>query len=199
MSEVVRDPNGVFTCPRCGRPVAYKGRGRRPVWCSAQCRVEASIERRSNRMVGVEPLVVRVVPPKQRVSAWEENERRRLQATLTEDAVSVMVAENPLLLVKVLERTKRSAESGSDAQRAVAPQRLRDTANAIAPDTSVPAFPAGVHVQHQSWKRSALEWATLLNELATQLGNGQFYSRDLPLIDEPLRLLAERYVRRRTA
>ena len=55
MSEVVRDPNGVFACPRCGRPVTYKGRGRRPVWCSAQCRVEASIERRGNRMVGVEP------------------------------------------------------------------------------------------------------------------------------------------------
>jgi len=39
----------------------------------------------------------------------------------------------------------------------------------------------------------------LLNELATQLGNGQFYSRDLPLIDEPLHLHAERHVRRRNA
>jgi len=199
MSEVVRDPDGVFACPRCGRPVIYKGRGRRPVWCSTQCRVEASIERRGNRVVGVEPRVVKVIPPKQRASEWELNERRRLQATLSEDAVSVMVAENPLLLVKVLERTKRSAESGSDAQRAVVAQRLRDAANAIAPDTSIPASPAGVRVQHQSWKRSALEWATLLNELATQLANGQFYSRDLPLIDEPLRLLAERYVRRRNA
>jgi hypothetical protein len=197
MSEVVRDPNGVFACPRCGRPVTYKGRGRRPVWCSAQCRVEASIERRGNRMVGVEPRVVRVIPPKQRVSEWEENERRRLQVPLTEDSVSGMVAENPLLLVKVLERTKRSAETGTDAQRAVVAQRLRDTADAITPDTSMPAGPAGVRVQHQSWKRSALEWATLLNELATQLANGRFYSRDLPLIDEPLHLLAERYVRRR--
>jgi DNA-directed RNA polymerase subunit RPC12/RpoP len=198
MSEVVRDPNGVFACPRCGRPVLYKGRGRRPVWCSTQCRVEASIERRGNRMVGVEPHVVTVIPPKQRVSEWEENERRRLRATLTEDAVSVMVAENPLLLVKVLERTKRSAESGSDAQREVVAQRLRETADAIAPDTALPAGPAGVRVHHQSWKRSAAEWATLLNELATQLANGQFYSRDLPLIDEPLHLLAERYVRRRS-
>jgi hypothetical protein len=199
MSEVVRDPNGVFACPRCGRLVTYKGRGRRPVWCSAQCRVEASIERRGNRMVGIEPRVVRVIPPKQRVSEWEENERRRLQATLTEDAVSLMVAENPLLLVKVLERTERSTESGSDAQRAVVARRLRDTADAIAPDTSMPAGPAGVRVQHQSWKRSALEWATLLKELANQLANGQFYTRDLALIDEPLHLLAERYVRRRGA
>lgn len=42
-----------------------------------------------------------------------------------------------------------------------------------------------------------LEWVTLLNELSTQLGNGQFYTRDLPLLDEPLHLVAERYVRRR--
>lgn len=46
----------------------YSGRGRRPIWCSAKCRVEASIERRGNRMVGVEPRVIRVVdappPPK---------------------------------------------------------------------------------------------------------------------------------------
>lgn len=31
MSEIVRDPNRLFLCPRCGRPVTYKGRGRRPV------------------------------------------------------------------------------------------------------------------------------------------------------------------------
>ena len=147
-------------------------------------------------MVGVEPRVVRVIPPKQRVSEWEQNERRRLQATLSEDAVSVIVAENPLLLVKVFERTKRSAGSGSDAQRAVVAQRLRDTADAIAPDTSPPAGQVGVRVQHKSWKCSALEWATLLNELATQLATGQFYSRDLPTIDEPLRRVAEGYVRR---
>ena len=111
MSEVVRDPNGVFECTRCRRPVLYKGRGRRPVWCSARCRAEASIERRGNRMAGVEPRVATISPPKQRLSQWEENERRRLQATLTEDAVSVMVAENPLLLVKVLERTTRRVEA----------------------------------------------------------------------------------------
>src|SRR5664279_4289745 len=26
MSEIVRDPNQEFSCPRCGRPVTYKGR-----------------------------------------------------------------------------------------------------------------------------------------------------------------------------
>ena len=41
--------------------------------------------------------------------------------------------------------------------------------------------------------------ATMLDELAAQLGNGQFYSRDLPAIDEPLARVAERYLRRRSA
>jgi hypothetical protein len=88
MSEIVRDPNRVFLCPRCGSPVSYKGRGRRPVWCSARCRVEASIERRGNRMVGVEPRVVTVVPPRERLSEWEQNQRQRIQETLTQDTVA---------------------------------------------------------------------------------------------------------------
>lgn len=49
------------TCPRCGLPVTCKGRGRRPIWCSSTCRVEASIERKGNRLAGVEPRVVTVV------------------------------------------------------------------------------------------------------------------------------------------
>lgn len=47
-------------CPRCGAPVRYVGRGRRPIWCSARCRTAASIERRGNRIVGVQPKVVEV-------------------------------------------------------------------------------------------------------------------------------------------
>jgi hypothetical protein len=198
MSEVVRDPNGVFQCPRCGRPVTYKGRGRRPVWCSARCRVEASIERRGNRMVGVEPKVITIAPTRQRLSEWEQNERQRIQETLTENAVATMVADDPLLLVRILERTKVSAQSGTEAQRTVVATRLTETARAIAPDSSLLADPAGMPVQHQSRKRSAIEWATLLNELATQLGNGQFYTRDLPMIEEPLHRVAERFVRRRS-
>lgn len=48
-------------CPRCGSPVQYAGRGRRPIWCSARCRTAASIERKGNRLAGVQPRVVEVV------------------------------------------------------------------------------------------------------------------------------------------
>ena len=47
-------------CPRCGAPVQYAGRGRRPIWCSARCRTAASIERCGNRIVGVQPKVVQI-------------------------------------------------------------------------------------------------------------------------------------------
>jgi hypothetical protein len=52
--------------------------------------------------------------------------------------------------------------------------------------------------QARQRKRSAMEWATLLEELAAELGNGQFYRLDLPIIDEPIHRVAERYVRRRS-
>jgi len=198
VSEVVRDPNGVFACPRCGRPMTYKGRGRRPVWCSARCRVEASIERRGNRMVGVEPKVVTVVSPRQRITEWEHNERQRIQATLTEDAVAAMVADHPFLLARALERLRMSAQSNAEAQRRVIARRLMEAAHDIAPDTTVIADSDAWPLKGRGWKRSAMEWATLLDELAAQLGNGQFYSRDLPMIDEPLSRVAERYVRRRS-
>ncbi len=48
-------------------------------------------------------------------------------------------------------------------------------------------------------KRDADEWVALLNELAAQLANGQFYNRDLPSIDEPLAGVVDRYLRRRNA
>jgi len=41
-----------------------------------------------------------------------------------------------------------------------------------------------------------MEWVTLLEELGTQLANGQIYNRDLPVIDKPLSRLVERYLRR---
>lgn len=55
------DAAAQLECPRCGAPVQYAGRGRRPIWCSARCRTAASIERRGNRIVGVEPKVVQVI------------------------------------------------------------------------------------------------------------------------------------------
>lgn len=54
------DPAASSGCPRCGAPVQYAGRGRRPIWCSARCRTAASVERRGNRIVGVQPKVVQI-------------------------------------------------------------------------------------------------------------------------------------------
>ena len=87
MREVIRDPAKTFRCPRCGAPVTYKGRGRRPVWCSARCRVEASIERRGNEIVGVKPEVVKIVSPTTRVSDWEKERRRGIERNLDRGAV----------------------------------------------------------------------------------------------------------------
>ena len=196
MNEVLRDPNQAFECPRCGGPVTYKGRGRRPVWCSARCRVEASIERRGNRVVGVEPRVVTVVPPKQRVSEWEQNERRRIQATLTRDTLAAMLADDPLLLSRVLEPAKVSARSRTEAERRALARDLRKAAQDISPETPVAAGSDAWPLRGHGWKRGPMEWAVLLDELAQQLGNGQFYNRDLPLIDAPLYRVTERYVRR---
>lgn len=193
MSEVVRNPDGLFLCPRCGRAVTYKGRGRRPVWCSARCRVEASIERRGNRMVGVEPRVVTVVPPTMRLSQWEMNRRQQIEEALTRDVVITMVAREPYLLMKVLERVEEQGLSGSDALRKIVGQGLARTARAVAPEA---AEPAAVPVQRPR-RRSAAEWVSLLEELSMQLANGQFYNRDLPTIDLPLSRLVERYLRRR--
>lgn len=198
MSEIVRDPNRVFLCPRCGSPVNYKGRGRRPVWCSARCRVEASIERRGNRIVGVEPRVITVVPPRQRLSEWEQNHRRRIEETLTEDTVAAMVADDPYVLLKVLERVQADGRSGPETQRRVIARRLTEAAHVIAPESPDLAGSLALPVERRGYKRSAMEWAALLDELAAQLGNGQFYSRDLPVIDEPLNRVAERYIRRRS-
>ena len=50
-------------CPRCGGPVIYHGRGRRPVWCSTRCRNEAAIVRRGAREAAVEIRMIDV--PKQ--------------------------------------------------------------------------------------------------------------------------------------
>jgi hypothetical protein len=109
-----------------------------------------------------------------------------------------MVADNPFLLVKIVERAKVSAQGGTEAQRRVIAKRLTETAHAIAPETPVVADSDSWPLRGRGWKRSAMEWATLLDELAEQLGNGQFYSRDLPMIDEPLSRVAERYLRRRS-
>ena len=87
--------------------------------------------------MGIEPKVVTIVPPRQRITEWEQNERQRIQATLTEDAVAAMVADHPFLLVRTLERLRMSAQSNTEAQRRVTARRLTETAHATAPDTPV--------------------------------------------------------------
>ncbi len=195
MSEIVRDPNRLFLCPRCGRPVTYKGRGRRPVWCSARCRVEASIERRGNRVVGVEPRVVTVVPPKKRLSQWEKERRQEIERTLAHDIVVAMVAQEPHLLLKVLTSVGEQGLSGSEAARETVAKELLRTAQALAPG----AVQLSDSQSRRPHKRDAEEWVSLLNELAAQLASGQFYTRDLPSIDEPLAGVVDRYLRRRNA
>lgn len=195
MSEVVRDPNRLFLCPRCGRPVTYKGRGRRPVWCSARCRVEASIERRGNRIVGVEPRVVTVVPPKNRLSQWEKERRQEIERGLTHDIVVAMVAQEPYLLLQVLAGVGERGLSYSEAARQTVVKELVRTAQALAPS----AAQLSDSPSHRPHKRDAAEWVSLLNELAAQLASGQFYNRDLPSIDEPLAGVVDRYLRRRNA
>lgn len=192
MSEVVRDPDRLFRCPRCGHPVTYKGRGRRPVWCSARCRVEASIERRGNRIVGVEPRVVTVVPPRQRLSQWETDRRQEIERALTPDAVVAMVVHEPYLLMKVLAHLEDKGLEGPETTRQIIAQGLARTARALAPEVVEPARSTASGTR----KRDAREWASLLEELSAQLATGQLYSRDLPVIDGPLRGLVEHYVRR---
>jgi hypothetical protein len=104
MRELVRDPRRPSPCPRCGEPVTYKGRGRRPIWCSARCRVDASIERKGNRMVGVQPEVVKIHPPAKQPSADEPDR---------------LASGSP-----VRERRKRDADDWSDI--------LLDLANQLA-------------------------------------------------------------------
>lgn len=156
MSSVVRDPDGLFLCPRCGRPVTCKRRGRRSVWCSSRCRVEASTERRGNRIVGIEPRIVMVVPPKKRLSQWERGRREEIEHALTWDTVVAMVAREPYLLMKVLARVEEDGFIG-------------DEARAIAPEYAESASAAGPRAH----KRDAAGWARLLDGLSTQLANGQ--------------------------
>lgn len=48
------------TCPNCGATVVYRGVGRRPVWCSTQCRNDASLKRLGARRAAVEVRIVEV-------------------------------------------------------------------------------------------------------------------------------------------
>lgn len=143
--------------------------------------------------MGVEPRVVTVVPPKKRLSQWEQDRRREIEQTLTRDTVIAMVASEPYLLMKVLAQVEDDGLGGSASAREIVAKGLVRTAQAIAPESLEPVVPAALRVH----RRDGGEWATLLEELSTQLANGQLYNRDLPALDEPLSRLVERYLRRR--
>lgn len=136
MREVIRDPAKMFRCPRCGDPVTYKGRGRRPVWCSARCRVEASIERRGNEIVGVKPEVVKVVSPTARLSDWKKERRQEIERNLDRDTVVEVVASRPDLLVDVLARVEEHGVSAPPGDRHILSDAMIRTARSVSPRPS---------------------------------------------------------------
>ena len=192
MREVIRDPAKTFRCPRCGAPVTYKGRGRRPVWCSARCRVEASIERRGNEIVGVKPEVVKVVSPTARLSEWEKERRQEIERNLDHDAVVEMVASRPELFTRVLARVEEQGLGAPAGDRQILADAMIRTARSVSPETvdETTASPQRSH------KRDVSEWVTLLDELTMQLATGLLYNRDLPTIDDAMRNLVDHYLQR---
>jgi hypothetical protein len=172
--------------------VTYKGRGRRPVWCSARCRVEASIERRGNEIVGVKPEVVKVVSPAARLSDWEKERRQEIERNLDRDAVVEMVSGRPELLVRVLARLEEQGSSTPVGDRQFLSDAMIRTARSVSPETVDPAIAS----PRRSHKRDVSEWVTLLDELTMQLATGLLYNRDLPTIDDPMRNLVDHYLRR---
>ena len=192
MREVIRDPAKTFKCPRCGAPVTYKGRGRRPVWCSARCRVEASIERRGNEIVGAKPEVVKVVSPTARLSDWEKERRQEIERNLDRDTVVEMVASQPELLIGVLARVEEQGLSAPAGDRKLLSDAMIRTARSVSPETVDEATAS----PRRSHKRDVSEWVTLLDELTMQLATGLLYNRDLPTIDDPMRNLVDHYLQR---
>ena len=192
MREVIRDPAKTFRCPRCGAPVTYKGRGRRPVWCSARCRVEASIERRGNEIVGVKPEVVKVVSPSARLSDWEKERRQQIERNLDRDAAVEMLASRPELLMEVLARIEEQGLSAPAGDRQILSDAMIRTARSVSPETVDEATAS----PQRSHKRDVSEWVTLLDELTMQLATGLLYNRDLPTIDDAMRNLVDHYLQR---
>jgi hypothetical protein len=192
MREVTRDPEKTFRCPRCGAPVTYKGRGRRPVWCSARCRVEASIERRGNEIVGVKPEVVKVVSPTLRLSEWEQGRRQEIELNLDRDTVVEMVAGRPELLMRVLARVEEQGLSAPAGDRQILSEAMIRTARSVSPGTVDQAIAS----PRRSHKRDLSEWVILLDELTMQLATGLLYNRDLPTMDDAMRNLVDHYLQR---
>ena len=113
--------------------MTYKGRGRRPIWCSARCRVEASIERRGNEIVGVKPEVVKVVSPGARLSDWEKERRQEIERNLDHDTVIATVASRPELLMGVLTQIEEEGLSAPAEDRQILSDAMIRTARSVSP------------------------------------------------------------------
>jgi len=197
MREIVRDPSHSFPCPRCGRPVTYKGRGRRPIWCSSTCRVEASIERRGNRLVGVEPEVVRLIDLHRQRHHPRQQRPNDVSDASTDSALIDLFRNRPTLLLQVLPEARKSLKNLPQATQEDLASQLDETLAVVrseGPDDA-DLRTAPHHAAHH--KREAGEWAQLLDELAKVLANGQYYNRDLPAIYEPLKQLVQKFEGRR--
>lgn len=193
MDNLVRQDDRPHACPRCGRPVAYKGRGRRPVWCSSTCRVEASIERKGNRVVGVQPQIVRVEGPRQTLTRHELEQHERVKREMPDRVAVARVAASPALVEQVLGELPRTrASRPTEPWDAIARELVR------AAEQLNPGITVTTGTLPRTHKRPADEWSALLDELAMQLRTGQLYDRDLSKIDKPMNDLVSAYLRRCT-
>ncbi len=190
MDRVIRQSGESSVCPRCGRPVIYKGRGRRPVWCSSTCRVEASIERKGNRVVGVQPDIVTIERRTTR-SRQDRKDRESVEREVSDRVALARVAASPALLEQLVGELRHARASRPDKPWDVVTRLLVRAAEELQPPGVAEGLGGGR-------KRPAGEWADLLSELAVLLRSGQFYDRDLPEIDEAMDELAAAYLRRRT-
>jgi len=185
MEEVVRAPGRPHACPRCGRPVIYRGRGRRPVWCSSTCRVEASIERKGNRVVGVQPQVIMIEGSRE---AHEREVRERIEREMPDRIALSRVAASPALLEQLAIELQGANASHADEPWDMVARQLVRAAEQLRPGIAA--------AETQRHKRLVGEWVRLLSELASLLRTSQLYDRDLPKIDEPMNDLASAYLKR---
>jgi hypothetical protein len=110
------------------------------------------------------------------------------------DRVAVArVAASPALLEQLLGEVHQARDANPDEPWDLVARGLVRAAERLQPGiTTAASSPLRAH------KRPAEEWAQLLSELASLLRNGQFYNRELLMIDEPMNQLASAYLRRRT-
>lgn len=149
----------------------YGGRGRRPIWCSSTCRVEASIERRGNRVVGVQPRLLSVIDPP----------RKEPKPTPTDDETAVArVLRNPESALQVLlgvqDREREGDPRWGHVLSAVTPPSDSSLRHAAIDGPQASLEPRSTSA---STRRSVQEWAADLEQLRHALVTGAIYQREL--------------------